>query len=443
MKFLTRLRSQVPLSLRGSVLLLGSLYLAFWPGRGEADLVASIIGFGFLVIAIILVLVGSLAYRKLKRNLRLSLGLPEGELVSRTPHTIVANLKNLSIPPLFSITLQLKFEEALPTTQHVLRAQRLPQKPLVETVTFPHRGEWRLRAIECGLSDLFGITSFQWNLLQDEVTAVPVYAPLYRETGLPVVSSSFREGDTVILPEKRVGDLLDIKPYHPADGMRRILWKLYAKSGELLSRHPEAAMVPEGKVIIYVLAGRDDDTLASVAHAYMTELDALGLDVCCGVEGGKESPLVVRTPDAVREALMDRAMNAYASSKQSVQEEMKNFLSAVMQEDPSARVSQILLFVSRARAATQSGAPLLGAAAAAVNNAGIKPVLFIPQDPEFEALLSINRSIQPLARLSANAKALLFDPYDGGRAQYSADKPHATTLQSFLGQCAHAGWEVV
>jgi hypothetical protein len=62
------------------------------------------------------------------------------------------------------------------------------------------------------------------------------------------------------------GDRVDARPYTPSDPARMILWKVYARSRELMVRTPEPARAPERAPLVYLVAGPDDGAAAAAAR---------------------------------------------------------------------------------------------------------------------------------------------------------------------------------
>ena len=67
--------------------------------------------------------------------------------------------------------------------------------------------------------------------------------------------------------------------------MNRILWKTYAKTGELIVRRPEPAIVPEGEIAIYLIAAKEDDHVAGALQTYLKEVQEKQIKVLFGTDG--------------------------------------------------------------------------------------------------------------------------------------------------------------
>ena len=145
------------------------------------------------------------------------------------------------------------------TTSNVSRA----------SVIFPHRGNWIIDEAIAEFSDRFKLWIFQFDIqLEEQKATLVVYPANQSSLNYPIIQSTEREGDTSISTTQTSGDMYDVKRYHPSDGMRKIIWKVFARSGELLSRHPEPTMTPEGKSVIFACGGAFHDSAYSAAADY-------------------------------------------------------------------------------------------------------------------------------------------------------------------------------
>lgn len=178
---------------------------------------------------------------------------------------------------------------------------------LLETLRFPHRGVWHVNFIRLTIQDNFGLTRLSWRVpIHHDIEVSPPIIPIQP---LPVVASSSRSGDTLTLTQERTGDPYDMKPYDPSDGINRVLWKTYARTGELFVRRPEPAVIPEGEVAAYLIAGKDDDYVAGAFLNYLTQLTASDITVLFGTDGAATrlktniTQLVFQSPTEIRRVI--------------------------------------------------------------------------------------------------------------------------------------------
>jgi hypothetical protein len=62
------------------------------------------------------------------------------------------------------------------------------------------------------------------------------------------------------------GDRVEMRHYVPGDPLRLALWKIYARTGELLVRMPERAVSPSWRIIAYLVAAENDEPAAAAAR---------------------------------------------------------------------------------------------------------------------------------------------------------------------------------
>ena len=225
-------------SSRGFLFLAGAVYLVTWPGRQHADLVASTVGASLLLIlgliGIATLINGIALIRRVHVEVRPPIGgrestsNPETELVSGEERRFLLNVEYPFILPLF--ILEIKPQLAASGTS--FSRQRIAgwskgHTRLFDDIEFPHRGIWRVDSIDLTFSDIFGLTQLRWRQGSDEaVQTIEVSPPREHGTSLPVITSTIRAGDEVADITHRKGEYYDLKPYHPSDGMRKILWKV-------------------------------------------------------------------------------------------------------------------------------------------------------------------------------------------------------------------------
>jgi len=226
----------------------------------------------------------------------------------------------------------------------------------------------------------------------------------------------------------RQGDPFDIKPYHPSDGIKKIVWKAFAKSGELLSRHPEASMTPEGFVTIVTLARPQDDDVCSKVIAYTRALEELKLDLLITCEGAQGRPLA-RSSSECEELLIDSVWDARLSTSETLERDTNALLDWCAQSSSQIAVRKLLLFVSGARVADAAEAARVTALATWLSAQGIEPI-FCVSEP------AIYHDATRAGRLHT------------ARSLFVAPERNTTTLsdirdyQAFLTSCLSRNWEV-
>jgi hypothetical protein len=79
------------------------------------------------------------------------------------------------------------------------------------------------------------------------------------------------------------GDRFDMRHYSPGDPLRFVLWKVFAKSRDLMVRTPERALSPARQTAAYVVAGQGDEPAAGAARAAL-EAGAFGQEWVLGAD---------------------------------------------------------------------------------------------------------------------------------------------------------------
>jgi uncharacterized protein (DUF58 family) len=264
-----------PFTPLGLALALGATLAFVYYGIRKVDLVLFAMAGVALVIAVVALLVTSVTAIVLalrlrsvpeKSGLRLECGVP-----TKTDYS----MSNLWFVPLVAV----KWTWAEPHAE-VAAAPR--ERRLHETTTAQRRGchDRVRRRIE--VSDAFHLTKI--TLLHDEPRAVhclPSVGALKRMTVLRSLSS----GDSFPNPTSAAeGDRSDLRRYSPGDPVRFILWRVFAKTRQLVIRVPERAASIATKAVAYLVAGEGDEAAAGAARMAL-ESGALGTDWVFGVDG--------------------------------------------------------------------------------------------------------------------------------------------------------------
>jgi len=432
-----------PLTLRGTLALITGVYLFLGPAQYAADLVAGLLGLTLIVVGILLsviaIIFGLIFKRKLKPTVHSPQESKQGEQVSGQPIKIVINVGKLSVPSLFLLKLKLVFEKSdLTPSTHELIGQAKKDRLLVEEITFPHRGNWIVTNIQATFTDRFGLTTISWNMPLSDM-AIRIAPSGDTNSYIPIISSSQRAGDELEHPLERTGDPYDLKPYHPSDSMRKILWKVFARSGELISRHPEKSMTPEGKVVIFVLADRHDDQTCQMALQYIERLQSLSLEVWAGCSGISKSSLDLgRDLNSTKELLIDTAWDSNWAQREGETSNTETDLEYLLASLPqnSSQLSSMLIFASRTAISSDDAVKSLSNIGSYLSSIGIEPIFCI--EASKDTLQDTNSPI--LASALASSPRL--------RAFFLGEKldPRQEAIKyypNFIKICAQTNWQVI
>ena len=142
-----------------------------------------------------------------------------------------------------------------------------------------HISEIRRKISIC---DAFGICEIRiWSVQSAQIRILPRnLAPL-----VPNILHGLQSGSDLANPFGRAsGDRMDIRNYAYGDPVRFILWKVYARTGQLVVRTPEKALDPVQRLVSYLVVGPTDSVAAGVASEVLNS-KTLGDNWVFGVDG--------------------------------------------------------------------------------------------------------------------------------------------------------------
>jgi hypothetical protein len=147
------------------------------------------------------------------------------------------------------------------------------------------------------IADAFALTKIAFRRTEPRITRItPSTGALERIQ----LSRSIAAGDDVYSPEGAAdGERIDLRGYAPGDPIRFVLWKVFAKTRQLVVRTPERAVSPARRAFAYVVADAADEPAAGVARRAV-ESGALGASFVMGADG---LPDDARTADEALELL--------------------------------------------------------------------------------------------------------------------------------------------
>lgn len=328
-----------PLTFRGVLVVgFGTLAVRLF-AIAEFDLVADVLGKSLLALCVLTVLFAFFFRLRLGSRIRVEPRFDSEQAISKRPVAAGLILEQSGIPPYFSVRVQRRFlQPGVGSPVHVVRgaAPEDGKRYLLDTILFPHRGLWELESIDFQLSDTLGLSRFTWRA--PNTAGIEVRAETIPIHPLPVVASSSRAGDELSQSRERSGDLFDIKAYDPSDGVKRILWKTFAKSGQLVVRRPEPAVIPEGELALYLVAGPDDDYVAGALQDYLRQLEQNQIVVLFGTDGMHEPKADLAGGILSSREDIQRAVNRCVWSRESgTGRDFGSFLSALQASDRMLR----------------------------------------------------------------------------------------------------------
>ncbi|OVE80459.1 hypothetical protein BVY02_00005 [bacterium J17] len=320
-----------------AVLLLGLASVIFiaWP---QNDLIANIIGMAAIAAVCLSAILGLLIRLTLIRHLTLQHSFVGNETFAKRKIPSQLRLTKSGVPPFFGVEVAYRFKQK---PVHWRRHFYNGAEPINRTrylsgeVVFPHRGLWELDGFLLSLKDALGLCSYDW--AYQTKSSIEVFAPPVEIDPLPVMASSAKSGDQLSLSRERSGDLFDLKQYDPSDGTKRILWKAFARSRQLVVRRPEPAVMPEGELAIYLVADRFQDFIAAAVQSYIKQLLANDIAVLFGTDGA--DGIKIR-PEEMNTAINASVWHPSAGSGK----EFENYLQAL--ETTFSDVNRVVVFIS-------------------------------------------------------------------------------------------------
>ena len=372
-------------TIRGAALFVLSFWLLLIPARMQADIVASVSGLLLLGVLLTLAVLSHLLGRRLRAELSLRVSCDSllahsagVQVAAGSPAVLMMRLSPVRILPLWVLEIQAHFrEEPLPAIAHRCSGSFSQPRFITEQLTFPHRGRWNISTVRCSVRDQLGFTHFTWDCETPESKAsFTVHPPACVSQSFPVLSSARRSGDDALDMNERQGEPFDLKPYHPSDGVRKIHWKVYARRGELISRHPERAITPEGLVSLFCVASPGEDLVCAQLLSYMHQLEELDLQLVLGCEGMGPRPLARNTAQA-EALLIDSVWDSRASSPRSSRQELERLLAESRKVLGQGQLESVVIFFARDRLVNKPNLAALIELGAALDAQGVRPV-FIP-----------------------------------------------------------------
>lgn len=325
-RFLKRARELFPCTGVGLVVLAGASLALIHYGIGRLDLVLLVIGsvgLGVSVLAVVSTALTALfmwlAMRKLGReggDVQLECGYPMATGFS---------LRNLWFVPLVSVTWTWsspKAEVSIAKNRGRLYEKIIPlRRALSERV---------VRRFE--VADIFGLCRIEFPVSQDR--SVHFIPSVGRLKHMEVVHS-LSGGDELSHPDgPPAGERMDIRNYHLGDPIRFILWKVFARTRQVVVRTPERAIGPVRQTVAYLVSGDGDEPAAGAARVAV-EAGCLGGDWVLGADGDPE-------PARTRDEAMAAISRSSATPDDQQGAGLRGFLASAI---PGTKLARALVFV--------------------------------------------------------------------------------------------------
>ncbi|MGB0525364.1 MAG: DUF58 domain-containing protein [Flammeovirgaceae bacterium] len=180
--------------------------------------------------------------RKQDKNKLLQIRIEENVITKPGYVAVSFDLPNILIPFLGFARARIVFKDKQQSEEIVLRPLSWIHwfgfKKAEKRIFLPHRQTYDIDSILLSFQDIFRL--FSWPILvkKKDTFHVSPTANLSDELEVPP-SKSVEMTQRIKTLRKVDGDFLNYKNFEPGDDIRRIVWKIYAKTHELVVRVPE------------------------------------------------------------------------------------------------------------------------------------------------------------------------------------------------------------
>ncbi|MFV8753854.1 DUF58 domain-containing protein [Nannocystaceae bacterium ST9] len=277
-EFLSRAIGVFPLTWLGLLITAGCAWALFDFGLARIDLVLLVIGAVGLGIGVVALLATLLTAALLGLRHRRKSSEAPIDIECGYPVPTGFTLPRMWWMPFVAVT----WTWLEPEAKVRIRPHRLS---LREEVIASHRGHVSTIVRELEIGDIFGLTRMRLRLReQRKVRFVPSVGQLERVD----VIRGMAGGEDISHPDgPQEGELYDLRHYTPGDPIRFVLWKVFARSRQLVVRSPERALSPIRQTCAYLVAGEGDEPAAGAARLAVMH-GSLGNDWVLGADGSHE-----------------------------------------------------------------------------------------------------------------------------------------------------------
>lgn len=276
--FFRRVVELYPFTLLGLAVLGAAAFALFQVGIKRSDLILLVLGLSALVVGALCLIATSITALVLYLALRKSVGNEKLGLECGFSTRSGFSLSSLWYVPFVHVGWSWIDPEA--KVELVRHNRRLH-----EVVTPTRRGlcEEIHRRIDVG--DAFGLTKISFRMR--EARSVRFYPSVGALRKMDVVRSIASGEDMPHPGGQPEGERADLRRYNPGDPVRFILWKVFAKSREVMIRTPERAIAPARQTCAYMVTGKSDEAAAGAARVAV-ESGSLGTSWVLGTDGSTE-----------------------------------------------------------------------------------------------------------------------------------------------------------
>lgn len=177
-----------------------------------------------------------------------------------------------------------------------------------ERVTPRRRGVYDAIVRELEVGDVFGLAAIRFRHTQAAALRVLPATGALRDVR---VVRGLAGGDALSHPDgEPVGERVDMRRYGEGDPIRYVLWKVYARTREVMVRTPERSFSPSRQTVAYLVSGEGDPPAAGAARVAV-ESGAMGGDWLLGADGAGQ---IADAPAAALELILRSAASPAAAA---------------------------------------------------------------------------------------------------------------------------------
>ena len=278
LRFARKARDGFPPTLLGLVVAAASALALFHYGLARIDLVLLVAGaVGLATCVLTTLLVGGTAFALWWKQRHAAEGMPLRLETSRPVPT------GFSIPTLWWVPF-VRVTWAWSEPGGFVRTHKARGR-LWEEALPARRGirEGIVRTFD--VRDVFGLARVTFTAAEKRPIKVAPTAGALRQ--MHVVRSMAGGSDIAHHDGPPEGERMDMRNYSAGDPIRYVLWKVFARSRELVIRTPERALSPIRQTVAYLVTGDGDEPAAGAAKVAV-DCGALGSDWVLGADGTGE-----------------------------------------------------------------------------------------------------------------------------------------------------------
>jgi len=265
-----------PVTRLGLVVVAAATLCLMHYGLKELDLVLLVVGGAFLALTVLGLVAVTLTSLILSRSLA---GRPPGtqtiDVECGHPHRTGFSIGAVHYIPFVSVSWSWVSPQG--RVQTVVERGRV-----IEEVTGLRRGIVSGVTRRFVVRDAFGLSEVAWTGNDEQPLR---FTPSVGALENIEVLRGMSVGEDLPHPEAAAqGGPFDMRHYTPGDPIRFVLWKVFAKSRDLIVRTPERALAPAQQTSAYLVTGQADEAAAGAARMAVAA-GALGTGWTLGADG--------------------------------------------------------------------------------------------------------------------------------------------------------------